>query len=219
MASTGALFDAIDAGDVDGVRAILAADPAAAAIRDAQGISPLMRARYRLDGGLVQAILAVQTELDVFEAAAFGELDRLAELLGTDPSLATTRSGDGFTPLHLAAFFGRSEATELLLARGAEVDALGTGWMTGTALHSAASGRHRDVIALLLEAGADPDVRQSHGWTALHAAAQHGDADIVELLLARGADRDARNDDGIRPAELARRAGHAAIADLLDQVP
>jgi ankyrin repeat protein len=217
MASTDELFEAIEAGDADRVRSILARDPSAVSDRDREGVSALMRARYRFDAALAQAILSAHPGLDVFEAASFGEVDRLTELLGEDPSLVASRSADGFTALHFAAFFGKPGAAQLLVGRGADVDAVGMGWMTGTALHSAAAGRHRDVVALLLEAGANPDLRQSHGWTALHSAAQNGDADMIELLLVHGARRDVRNDDGVTPAELARREGHARIAERLDQ--
>jgi uncharacterized protein len=217
MASTDELFEAIEAGDSDRVRAILAREPSAASARDGEGVSALMRARYRFDAALAQAILSAHPDLDVFEAASFGEVDRLSELLGEDPLLAAARSGDGFTALHFAAFFGGPGAAGLLVDRGADVDAVGTGWMTGTALHSAAAGRHRDVVALLLAAGANPDLRQSQGWTALHSAAHNGDADTVELLLLHGARRDVRNDDGVTPAELARQEGHARIAERLDQ--
>jgi uncharacterized protein len=201
------LFGAIDAGDVDLVRSILDDDPSLAASRDAEGVSALLRARYRFDRGLTEAVHAHVPVLDVFEASAFGDLDRLTAVLDGDPSLATARSGDGFSPLHLAAFFGQAQAAALLVARGAEVDARGTGWMTGTALHSAASGRHADVVAVLLDAGADPSLRQSGGWTALHSAAEHGDAAIVRSLLAHGADREAVNDDGTSVRDLAARSG------------
>ena len=56
--------------------------------------------------------------LDVFEAAALGEVDRLREILDGEPTSATAYSGDGFTALHFAAFFGGPEAAELLLERG-----------------------------------------------------------------------------------------------------
>jgi ankyrin repeat protein len=153
----------------------------------------------------------------VFEAASFGDLDRLTSLLEEDPTLVTARSADGFTALHLAAFFATPEAATLLVRRGADPDALGTGWMTGSALHSAASARHADTVGILLETGADPDLRQSGGWTALHAAAHNGDGESVELLLSRGARRDVTNDDGRTPGDLAREAGHEGIARRLDQ--
>jgi ankyrin repeat protein len=202
MTSTDDLFRAIDEEDVARVRLLVDSDPSIATARDPQGVSALMRARYRRDKAIANAILPHVPELDVFEAASFDDLDRLTRLLADDPTLARTMSGDGFTALHFAAFFGRHEAVALLLERGAEVDARGTGWMTGTALHSAASGGHTEAMRRLLEAGADPDARQSHGFVALHAAAQNGRVDDVELLLAYGADPSAANDDGATARDL-----------------
>ena len=190
------LLAAIEAGDANRVQAILGNDPTASGARDEHGVSALLLARYRSDEAMVDAIRAQAGDLDVFEAAALGDVDRLTELWTSDPAVVRARSGDGFTPLHLAAFFGQTAAVRFLLERGAQVDASGAGWMTGTALHSAASGRHADVIALLLGAGADPNARQSGGWTPLHAATANGDEPSVRLLLDAGADPAATNDDG-----------------------
>jgi len=214
MASTTDLFEAIDAGDLEQVSSILAAEPSLARARDDHGVSALMRALYRLDKPLAQTILPHAPELDVFEAASFGDLDRLTALLTEDPSLASGYSGDGFTALHFAAFFGRYEAAELLLARGADVDARGTGWMIGTPLHSAASANHTEAIRVLLEAGADPNARQSHGFVPLHAAAQNGSFEEVELLLTHGADPSLANDDGSTPRDLTTDDG---VRSRLDQ--
>lgn len=216
MASTSEdLFAAIEAGDAGGVEAILDADPGAASERDASGVSALMRALYRFDPGLVETVKGRVGPLDVFEAAALGDRDRLEELLDAEPLAATAYSGDGFTALHFAAFFGWPESAALLLERGAEVDAFGRGWMTGTALHSATSRLQSDVVRILLEAGANPDVRQSAGWTPLHAAAMNGDLTSVELLLAAGADPHATNDEGRSVSELANESGDEATADRI----
>jgi ankyrin repeat protein len=208
------LFAAIEAGDVDAARALVKADPALASARDDDGVSALMRARYRSDRGLIEAILAAGPELDAFEAAALGDLDRLAVLLagGADADAVTA---DGFTALHFAAFFGKPEAARLLLDRGADVDARGRGWMTGTPLHSAASGRHVDVVEILLAAGADPNARQSGGWTPLHSGAHNGDVATVALMITAGADLEAVNDDGASVLALARESGDAATLALI----
>jgi adenosylhomocysteine nucleosidase len=211
MTSTaGDLFEAIEASDVEGVRRILASRPELAASRDADGVSALLRARYRLDRALVEAVRAELPALDVFEAAALGDLDRLATLLADDPALASARAGDGFTPLHLAAYFGTPAAARLLLDRGADPDARGTGWMTGTPVHSAASAGHADSVALLLAAGADPDARQSGGLTALHAAAHRGDLATVSALLDAGADARVTAEDGRDALAFAEEGGDTA---------
>ena len=216
MASTsGDLFGLIETGDVDAVRALLAEQPWLAAERDDEGVSPLLRALYRMDNGMVEVVHAHVDRLNVFEAATFGDLDRLTELLAEDPELVDAMSGDGFTPLHLAAFFGQADAVRLLLARGASVDRNGTGWMTGTPLHAAASGSHATVVRMLLDAGADPNNRQRHGYTPLHSAAANGDLDSVELLLDAGADPAWANDDGDTALMLAEREDDLVIVERL----
>ena len=211
MASTSEeLFEAIEAGDAGRVTAMLDDDPGLATARDAQDVSALMRARYRFDPPLLDAVRSRVDELDVFEAAALGDVERLRAVLDDDPALATSYSGDGFTALHFAAFFGSPAATALLLERGAPVDALGRGWMTGSALHSAVSRREAEVARLLLEAGAGADLRQSGGWTPLHAAAANGDLASVELLLDAGADPTATNDEGRSVTDLAEESGDEA---------
>jgi ankyrin repeat protein len=215
MGSTEELFAAIEAGDAGAVRSILNVHPSLAGARDEQGVSVLMRARYRLDDALLEAVRSKGQELDVHEAAALGDLDRMNELLDADPSLMSRYSPDGFGPLHLAAFFGKTDVARSLLERGADVDATGRGWMTGTPLHSAASANHTAVAAVLLDAGADPNAKQSGGWTPLHAAAMNGNLELVELLLARGADPGAANDDRATVLSLAEEKGDAGPVALI----
>lgn len=220
MASTSAdLFDAIDSGGVDRVRALLAEDPSLAAARDDAGVSALLRARYRFDRALVAAIRERLDTLDAPEAAALGELDRLALLLDADPSLVDARTPDGFSLLHLAAFFAGADAVRLLLARGAEVDARGIGWMTGTALHSAVSARDGDAVRALLGADAEIDARQQGGYTPLHGAAHNGDAAIARMLLDAGADPSLTNDEGKDTRAYAMEGGDPATVALVNESP
>ena len=212
MASTSEdLFAAIEAGDVVGVRSMLEASPALASARDSEGVSALMRARYRFDRAVVEVVQSRVEEMDLFEAASAGDLDRMTELLVYDPASVDGRSGDGFTALHFAAFFGQGAAARLLVTHAADVDARGTGWMTGTPLHSAASGAHSEVVGVLLVAGASVDARPSGGWTALHSAAHNGDITSVTLLLAAGADATAMNDEGVSVLSMAEASGDVAL--------
>jgi ankyrin repeat protein len=216
MASTAdGLFGAIEAGDERTVRRILDDDPELAVSRDDQGVSALMRAVYRFDAATAAAIREGVGETDVFEAAALGDPERLEVLLDAEPALASAYSGDGFTALHFAAFFGSPDAVRVLLARGAEVDAFGRGWMTGSALHSAVSRARSDVVGVLLAAGANANVRQSAGWTPLHSAAHNGDLASVDLLLEAGADPAANNEEGRTVFDLAQEQGDEATVERI----
>jgi ankyrin repeat protein len=218
MASTSAdLFAAIEAGDDMRVRSMLESDASLAGARDGEGVSALMRARYRSNRRLTDAVRDRVTDLDVFEAAAFADVRRLRSLLDEEPELVSARSGDGFTPLHFAAFFGTADVVAMLVARGADVESAGAGWMTGTALHSAASANRADVVEVLLDAGADPNARQSKGHTPLHSAAHNGNGAIVTLLIDRGADPAAATDDGRDALSFARETGDAGSIQAIEE--
>jgi ankyrin repeat protein len=209
------MFDAIDAGDEARLAELLATEPGLAGERDDDGVSAALHARYRDNHDAVAQLLATDPDLDIFDAAGLGRPDRLAELLAADPGLASAFASDGFTPLHLASFFGWSEAARLLLERAAPPNAVSRNPMQVMPLHSAAAGGHDEVARLLVAAGADVNARQLHGYTPLHAAAQNGDAEMTEMLLAAGADPAARTDDGQTAADIAAAAGHAEIAARL----
>jgi ankyrin repeat protein len=171
---------------------------------------------YRGDEARVDELLAAGPELDVFEASALGRTERVGELLDADPGLVSAWTEDGFTPLHLAAFFRRPDTARLLVDRGALVDVVARNdRLRVTPLQSAAAAREEETAALLLERGADPNARQLGGFTALHAAAQNGDGPLAELLLAHGADPALGADDGRTAADFARDGGHAALAERL----
>lgn len=212
------LIAAVKAGDAATVASIVTGDPALAGARDEHGVSALLLARYRFDRAVLDALLAADPDMDVFDAAALGHQDRLRHRLDEDPTRATAVAGDGFTALHLAAFFGKTEAARTLLAAGARVDAYGTNDFANQPLHAAAAGRHVEVCRLLLGAGADVQATQHGGSAPLHEAAQSGDVGLVELFLSAGADPTARTDDGRTAAEIARGAGHLDLATRLDDV-
>jgi ankyrin repeat protein len=212
------VIDAVNADDARRVTELVAAEPWLASVRDRDGVSVIMRSRYRFDRGTTDALLAVDPELDVFEATALGYIDRLRERLDEDPGRALAFSADGVTALHFAASFGKAEAARVLRTSGAPVGVVSRNDMLVQPLHSAAAGLHHEVCRVLIAAGADVNATQQHGFTPLHAAGEHGDDELVELLLSAGADPSAVTDAGDTPADTADAAGHVDVARRIRQV-
>ncbi len=166
--------------------------------------SEALQALYAGEVEKARELLAPDDELSVFDAAAFGRVERLRAILDDDPVQATALSEDGFTALHLAVFAEQADAAQILIDRGADVNALSSGEIARVPpLGTAAFARSVPLARLLLDAGADVNARGGGGFTALHSAAQNGDEELVRLLLDRGADPGLATDDGKRPADFA----------------
>ena len=187
------IFESIRAGDVDAVRSAVSDDASSAPARDENGLSAVRAALYVHKQDVADVLLEAGPELDVFDAAAVGDVDRLTELLDGDGDLVNAWSEDGFNPLHLAAFFSRGKAVRLLLDRGADVGAVARNDMKVQPLHSAVAANSMEIVAALLVAGADPNARQEGGFTPLMAAEQREEeSDMVRLLMDHGAEESAQ---------------------------
>lgn len=155
--------------------------PDLAAARDEHGVSALLLALYHRRPDARDALIAAGAPIGPLEAAALGDVDRLQE---ADLSV---RGGDGFTPLHLAAFFGGAPAVRAILARGVDPDADADNTFGVRPIHSATAVNDDQSVRALLDAGADPNVTQQGGYTPLDAARRNENTDIEQLLLEHGA--------------------------------
>ncbi len=208
------IFAAISAGDTDKVTKLVAADPQVGHARNQAGVSALMQARYENKLEMVALLRKPVGDLDVFEAAALGDVPRIHALLEADHEMVKARSGDGFTPLHLACFFGQMEAAETLLRHGADANADSPNRIA--VIHSAAASRNAAMVKLVLQAGANPNAQQQGGYTALHEAAMHNSVERAQALLDAGADVAIRSDAGLTAAQIAEQEGSKEVAGLLN---
>jgi uncharacterized protein len=212
---TAKYFHDIREGNADAVEERLKRWPSWATERNPDGISPLMMALYHQQSNIIRILMSKGIELDIHEAAALGQDGRVRLLLELDESLLNTYSADGFTPLHLAAFFDEEEVLDVLLEYGANPRMEAHNYMHVQPLHSAVAGKNLRIVEKLIEAGADVNAAQQHELTALHAAAQEGLVEIAKVLIRHEADKKALDDKGRTPSEMAETAGHQALVELL----
>ncbi|NWR40702.1 ASB8 protein, partial [Tachuris rubrigastra] len=117
-------------------------------------------------------------------------------------------------PLHCACMVADADCVELLLQKGAEVNAL-DGY-SRTALHYAAE-KDESCVELLLEFGADPNARDGNRDTPLHWAAFRNRSECARALLENGALVDARDYNADTPLGWAAMKGNVeSVAVLLD---
>ncbi len=211
-------FDHVKRGDLEGMKAEIAKDPSLLNRTNESGQSALLLAKYYGQQKISDYLLSLHPTLDVFTAAAAGLSDQVLQAVSQDRTLLEKHSSDGWTPLHLAAYFGEADLVTSLLDCGTPVDVQSTNSMQNTPLHAAAAGRKLNAARVLLEHKADVNLRQVGGWTALHSAAQSGDRELVELLLAHGASVNARAENNQSPLDLAMMRGHSEIAALLEEL-
>jgi len=203
------LYEAIAAGNEAAALEALDAQPRPP--EEQRRPTPVLWALYHGHRDLARTLAGRIGHLDLAEAAALDDAPRVRQLLDSGEPV-DGRTPDGYTPLQLAAFFGGSQAAVPLLERGADPGAVAGDPMRIQPLHAAVAGRHHDIAARLIAAGADVNARQQAGYTPLLAAAGNGDADLVHTLLDAGADPQLADDAGTRPADLADQHGHEALA-------
>ena len=210
---------AVLAGDVAGAAQFLDRDPALLYARDARGNSVYTLACLSGKKAMAEALAARGLELDIFEAAAGGNLPRATDLLKNAPGLVHARSVDGRTPLHFAAATGQPDIIMLLNSKGADLSAGPESPMLAVADYPDAAIAE-EMARTLAGNASDPNARRQDGKTALHLAAARGNADVVRMLIHRGAHLDARDADGRTPSDVA--AGEAVKvlrdADSIDRV-
>ncbi len=168
-----------------------------------------------------------------------GDADRVRKLLdagadvnGRNSSKAVKLLRGGtplqWTSLHYAAYYGHLEIAEILISRGADLDADDPYY--STPLYLAVEEGHPEVVEFLISKGAKVNVKSSRsGYTPLHRAAwgpvarrfgqgaeeQPQYKEIVALLIARGAEINARDNDGKTALDQAIKNGEKEIVVLL----
>ena len=215
MSSAAKFFQAIQSRDAATVKRMLVAEPQLARARNEKGQSALLLTAYGGNKELCDALLAQGVPLELHEAAALGRLERVKELVESEPGQAKGYSPDGFPIMALAAVFGHVEIAEYLFGKGADINAAATNGTGYNALTGAVASGHTAVVSWLLANGADPNYRYGAGYSPLLTAAANGHLGILSILLAGGADLHAKTNDGKTALNFAQERGHAEVTEFL----
>ncbi|CZT16853.1 uncharacterized protein RCC_02688 [Ramularia collo-cygni] len=147
-------------------------------------------------------------------AAAAGHTSIVDLLLNLGKANIEAGDEEGTTAICYAVDRGRVDTTKQLLLRKPNLEVRGHNW-NYTPLHRAAQIPNPALVSILLEAGADPNVRESHKWTPIHEAAARGGLEIVKQLLNYGADPDPLEERKWSPLRLAIWDSRIEVAMLL----
>ncbi|KAK9073813.1 hypothetical protein SSX86_006407 [Deinandra increscens subsp. villosa] len=151
---------------------------------------------------------------DVYTAAAYGDLEKLRNLVDSEGCSVTKPDDLGYRALQWAALNNRVAAAQYILERGADVNAVD---LTGqTALHWSAVRGSIQVADLLLEDGARVNAADIYGYQTTHVAAQYGQtAFLYHIVTKWHADPDVPDNEGRSPLHWAAYKGFADSIRLL----
>jgi len=127
---------------------------------------------------------------------------------GADINLKNDSLGE--TSLHRAVLYDWKDVVELLIAKGANVNAKDK--YGSTPLYRVQS---KQVAQLLIAQGADVKVKNNYDETPLHRVAYRGKPDLIELLITQGADVNAKNKDGETPLKITAKDDNQVLVKLL----
>uniref|UniRef100_A0A1Y1KH18 Palmitoyltransferase n=3 Tax=Photinus pyralis TaxID=7054 RepID=A0A1Y1KH18_PHOPY len=134
---------------------------------------------------------------DIVKATQYGAYQRVKDLIDAGYNV-NQRDSETVTLLHWAAINNRKEIMRFFIDNGSEVDAVG-GELDATPLHWATRQGHLDAVVLLMNAGADPTLRDAEGCSCIHLAAQFGHTALVAYFVARGVSPDLQDRGGMTP--------------------
>lgn len=135
------------------------------------------------------------SDFDIVKAVQYGAVERVQELVGAGYDV-NLPDNDTVTLLHWASINNRAELVKYFLEQNAKVDAIG-GDLNATPLHWATRQGHLASVVLLMNAGADPQIKDAEGCSSIHLAAQFGHTAVVAYFIARNVSPDTFDSGGM----------------------
>ncbi|XP_067565177.1 fibronectin type 3 and ankyrin repeat domains protein 1 [Pseudorca crassidens] len=220
------LHRAVNVNDEDLLLRILQGGNVKVDVPNKFGFTALMVAAQRGYTRLVKILVSNGTDVNLQNgsgkdslmlACYAGHLD-VVKYLRRHGASWDARDLGGCTALHWAADGGHCNVIEWMIKDGCEVDPTdaGSGW-TPLMRVSAVSG-NQEVASLLIDAGADVNMKDKDGKTPLMVAVLNNHEELVQLLLDKGADASVKNEFGKGVLEMARVFDRKNVVSLLEEM-
>jgi len=209
------LFDVAARDDPEKLLALLPAGTSPSDLRNREGTTLVLHCVYSGARNVLEQLAALFPQRSLHEAAALGQRERVMAPVDGDDSAINLLSADGWTPLHLAAFFGHAETVQALLDRGADPHVFSRGFEINLPVQAACAAGASAAALSLISATISVDETGPSGTTALMSAAHNGLVKVIDALLAKGADPSRRDAAGKSAGDYAGEAGHRNLARKL----
>ncbi len=122
--------------------------------------------------------------------ARSGSVEELKALMSINADTINAVNEHGYKPLTLAAYNGNIDVALFLIDK---VNSINGNSKYGTPLTAAVFKGRKEIVRVLLKAGANPDIADTNGTTPLHYAVMMNDAETVRLLVNANADTTAKD--------------------------
>ena len=134
---------------------------------------------------------------EICGAAVAGDLDTVDRMLNQEASLVGCRgkvredhrafmdgegAADGWTPLHLASYYGQPQVVRRLIEAGADVNSIAGNPLANTPVHTAVVAGQAECVTALLAHRPDLSLKDATGMTALDLARGKGASEITALI-------------------------------------
>jgi ankyrin repeat protein len=177
-------------------------------LNEEHGVNPLLAATIGNYSELADMLVSKGAKSGLHLAALRGDIDAVKSFLEQQIFLINSTRNRGMTPLHLAAIGGHRQVVELLLTSSATIDFFTSA--SQTPLYQAAKFNQLEVVDLLIDRGADPNLA-----LALYVATKQNYPELVKLLIAKGVDINYQSGATDTPLHTAAKLGLIEIVQVL----
>lgn len=159
------------------------------------------------------SVLPSRAQDDIYEVCRSGSLEQIQAIYKQNKALIDTQNNKGYLPITLACYHGNTEVVEFLADKVKNIDGNSN---YGTPLMAAVFKKDKNIVKILLDNNADPNIIDSNGTTAMHYATMFQNYDIVKLLIGAKADFTIKDNTGKSAIDFAIAYNDSVLKDLLN---